>query len=91
LDEDLLRLSRRRNDSAGLILGYSSSGRNLMLAGRFSSARSHLEAALALDDPNSHHSLVDKAGFHPQVASQAIFGIVLFCLGYPDQALAQSI
>jgi class 3 adenylate cyclase/predicted ATPase len=90
LDEDLLRLSRRRNDSAGLILGYSSSGRNMMLTGRFASARSHLKAAPALYDPNSHRSLVDKAGFHPQVASQSIFGIVLFCLGYPDQALAQS-
>ena len=35
LDEDLLRLSRQRNDAAGLVLGHYSSGRNLMLAGRF--------------------------------------------------------
>src|SRR5207245_2190337 len=27
---------------------------------------------------------------HPHVTSQAFLGIVLFCLGYPDQALAQS-
>ena len=32
LDEDLLRLSRQRNDSAGLVLGHFSSGRNLMYA-----------------------------------------------------------
>ena len=43
LDEDLLRLSRQRNDSAGLVLGHHSSGRNLMFAGRFASSRSHLE------------------------------------------------
>jgi class 3 adenylate cyclase len=34
LDEDLLRLSRQRNDSGGLVLGHLSSGRNLMLAGQ---------------------------------------------------------
>ena len=51
LDEDLLHLSRQRNDAAGLVLGHLSSGRNLMLAGRFASSRSHLEEALALYDP----------------------------------------
>jgi predicted ATPase len=34
--------------------------------------------------------LVREAGVDPQVLSQAFLGIVLFCLGYPDQALAQS-
>ena len=90
LDEDLLRLSRQRNDSAGLVLGHYSSGRNLMLAGRFASSRSHLEEVLALYDPISHRSLVHQAGIHPQVSSQAYLGIVLFCLGFPDQALARS-
>ena len=90
LDEDLLRLSRERNDAAGLVLGHYCSGRNLMFAGRFASSRSHLEAGLALYDPISHHSLVYQAGIHPHVNSQAILGIVLFCLGYPDQALARS-
>jgi hypothetical protein len=52
LDEDLLRLSRQRNDPAGLILSYNSSGRNLMLAGRFALSRSHLEEVLALYDHN---------------------------------------
>ena len=42
LDEDLLRLSRLRNDAAGLVLGYLSFGRNLMLMGEFASSRSHL-------------------------------------------------
>jgi class 3 adenylate cyclase/predicted ATPase len=90
LAEDLLRLSRQRSDSGGLVLGYFSSGRNLMFAGRFPSSRSHLEAALALYDPISHHSLIHQAGDHPSVLSQACLGIVLFCLGYPDQALARS-
>jgi class 3 adenylate cyclase/predicted ATPase len=90
LDEDLLRLSRQRNDSAGLVLGHLSSGRNLMLVGRFAPARSHLEAGLALYDPESHRSLVHQAGSHPQVGLQGQLAIALFCLGFPEQALGRS-
>jgi predicted ATPase len=61
-----------------------------MFVGRFASSRSHLEEVLALYDPNSHRLLVDQAGIYPQVISQAFLGIVLVCLGYADQALAQS-
>jgi class 3 adenylate cyclase/predicted ATPase len=90
LDEELLRLSRQRNNSAGLILGHLSAGRNLRFAGRFALSRSHLEELLALYHPVSHRSLVDQAGIHPQNNSQSLLGIVLFCLGYPDQALVRS-
>jgi predicted ATPase len=90
LDEDLLRLSRQRNDAAGLVLGHFASGRTQMLAGRFASARSQLEEVLALYDPIYHRSLVHQAADDPQVNSRAWLGIVLFCLGYPGQALAQS-
>ena len=91
LDEDLLRLSRQRNDSAGLLLGHLSSGMNLILAGKFASSRSHLEEAIGLYDPTPHRSLVDQAGAsHPHVTSQSHLGIVLSCLGFLDQALARS-
>jgi class 3 adenylate cyclase/predicted ATPase len=90
LDEDLLRLSRQRNDSAGLILGHLSAGRNLMYGGKFVASRSHLEEGFALYDPIAHRSLVRQFGMYPQVGSQAYLGIVLFCLGYPDQAFVQS-
>ena len=90
LDEDLLRLSLERNDSAGLVLSYNSSGRTLMLAGTFALSRSRLEDALALNDPISHRSLMHQIGISPLVASQSNLGLVLFCLGYPDQASATS-
>src|SRR6266851_2529684 len=51
LDEDLLRLSRQRPESGGLVLGHLSSGRTLMFAGRLALSRSHLEEVLALYDP----------------------------------------
>jgi predicted ATPase len=87
--EDLLRLSGERNDSGGLVLGHLSSGINLILRGRFASSRSHLEEALALYDPISHSSLVHQAGIHPRALSQGFLGIVLLCVGFPDQALAR--
>jgi class 3 adenylate cyclase/predicted ATPase/energy-coupling factor transporter ATP-binding protein EcfA2 len=90
LEEDLLRLSHKRNDSGGLVLGHASSGRTLMFAARFASSRSHSEKALALYDPTSHRPLVRQLGFHPHVSSRAYLGIALLCLGFPDQALAQS-
>jgi predicted ATPase len=87
LDEDLLRLSSQRNDSAGLVLGHYSSGRDLFFVGKFTSARSHLEAGLALYNPISHRALGERVGLYP---SSAYLGIDLFCLGYPDQALKRS-
>jgi class 3 adenylate cyclase/predicted ATPase len=90
LDEDLLRLSRQRNDSGGLVLGHLSSGRTLFFAGKFVPSRSHLEEVLPLYDPLSHGALVHQAGLEPRVVSNAVLGNVLFCLGYPDRALAHS-
>jgi predicted ATPase len=90
LAEDVLNRGSQRNDSAELILGHYSAGHNLLIAGRFVSCRFHLEEVLALYDPIAHHSLVHHAGFHPQNNAQSLLGIVLFCLGYPDRAAAQS-
>jgi predicted ATPase len=89
LDEDLLRLSRQRNDSGGLVLAHQACGTGHMLPGRFALSRSHLEEVLALYDPISHHSLGHQTGSHPQVVAQGYLGIVLLCLGFPDQALAR--
>jgi predicted ATPase len=49
-----------------------------------------LEEVLALYDPIFHHSLAHQAGIHPLAISQAFLGVVLCCLGYVDQALAQA-
>jgi len=89
-DENLLRLSHQRNDTAGLVLGHHSSGRTLFYRGRFASSRSHQEEALTLYDPMSQRLLVDQAGFGPRVGVLGFLGLALFCLGFPDQALAQS-
>jgi class 3 adenylate cyclase/predicted ATPase len=85
-DEDLLRLSRQRNDSVGLVLGHLSSGRNLLMAGQFQSSRTHLEEMLALYDPCRHRPLMHLVGDDPYVVAQGSLGLVLLALGYPGQA-----
>jgi predicted ATPase/class 3 adenylate cyclase len=90
LDAGLLLLSRQRNDPAGLVLGHLCAGQTQMYAGNFAASQSHLEEVLALYDPDSHRSLVYQAGQYPHVNARAHLGIVLFCLGLPQQALAQA-
>lgn len=90
LGEDLLRLSLERNDSAGLVLGHMSSGRDLMLVGSFASAQAHLESVQALYDPIAHRSLGHGTGIFPHVNAEAYLGLVLFILGFPDQGSVRS-
>jgi predicted ATPase len=90
LDEDLLRVSRDRGDSAGLVLGHLASGRTLMLIGQLALSRLHLGKVTTLYDPVSHRSLVHQIGYDAGAISEAFLGIVCYCLGFPDQALAQS-
>jgi predicted ATPase len=96
LDEDLLRLSSQRGDAAGLLRGHFSSGRDLFFVGRFALSRSHLEEALALCDPNSSRRLIQQISGDYRgesrywAESQTFLGIVLFCAGFLDQAMARS-
>jgi tetratricopeptide (TPR) repeat protein len=90
LAEDLLRLSLQRNDPAGLFLAHYSSGITQMYTGRFTLSRSHLEQTLALYCPASHRSFAHQFGIHPPVGSEMFLGMVLSCLGFPEQALARS-
>jgi predicted ATPase len=90
LDEDLLRVSRQRNDSRGLVLAHQSCGTGFGVRGRFALSRSFLETVLSLYDADSHHSLGPETGSHPQVVAQAYLGLTLLCLGFPDQASVRS-
>jgi len=88
--QDLLRLSRLSNEPAGLVVGYSAYALSLLVAGEFGSCRSNTKELLEIRDPISYRTLVHQTGIHPQVNSKVGLGIALFCLGFPDQARAQS-
>ena len=87
LIDEILRLSHRRNDASGLILGHSEMGETLMFAGEFASSRSHLERALKVRIPSFQSAFFTH---DPLLPARGNLAIVLFCLGYPDQALAAS-
>ncbi len=61
-----------------------------MYSGRFAAARSHLEEVLVLYDPISHAALLQQSASHPRLSAMGQSGIALFCLGFPEQALAHS-
>jgi class 3 adenylate cyclase/predicted ATPase len=89
LVEEVLDLSRQRNDSGRVISGLSLSGQHLMCSGKFASSRLHLEEALALAEAVGLHEPNFRLGTDA-VNQGAYLGTVLFILGYPDQALARS-
>ena len=45
---------------------------------------------LSLYDPIVHRPLLHQVGFDTKLSVQGALGLVLFCLGFPDQALAYS-
>ncbi len=62
----------------------------MLLAGGFAECRPHLERVLALSDPAAHGRWLQQTGSHP-LMTQAFLGLALFCLGFPDQAIARSL
>jgi len=90
LDEDLLRASRRHNDSRGLVLSHQSCGTGYLMRGRFAVSRSFLETVLSLYDPTVHDTLGPQTGSHPHVVAEGYLGVALLCLGFPDQALGRT-
>lgn len=57
------------------------------MLGELTPAREHFEQGVALYDPLQHRSLAFLYGQDPKVASLSPAAIVLWHLGYPDQAL----
>ncbi|HKA52848.1 MAG TPA: adenylate/guanylate cyclase domain-containing protein [Candidatus Binatia bacterium] len=91
LAEQFLTLARRVQDRTLLLEAYYMLGATLWALGEWVQAREHLEQSLALYDPQQHHSLTFVYGDQdPGVICQADIACILWCLGYPDQALQKS-
>jgi hypothetical protein len=56
--------------------------------GNFAAARDSLEQALALYEQQRDGPLADRFGIEPAVAARGVLSIVLWSMGYPDQAAA---
>jgi adenylate cyclase len=86
-----LDLAQTTKDSAHLVLAHTSVGEINMLSGELLIGRRHHELAIGMYDVKQHGSLSwQHAGYDPGVASYAIGAHGVWCLGYPDLALARS-
>jgi len=80
LAEKLLSLAQRQRDPAIQVSGHFRKGQSLWWLGELSAARAHLEQAIALD---ALHQLRSGAG-------RTFVAMVLWLLGYPEQARERS-
>jgi predicted ATPase len=77
-------------DPALLVEAYFALGTVLFAVGEFALAQEHIEQGLTLYDPQRHRSHAFLYGSDPAVGCLSYAALVLWFLGYPDQALKRS-
>jgi len=90
LGEQLLGLAQREQDPALLVEAYWALGFTLFHLGELGAAQAHLKQGLALYDAQRHHSLGLLYGIELGVFGLSYAAVVLWHLGYPDQAFQKS-
>jgi predicted ATPase len=90
LAEQLLSLAQREDDPALLLEAHRELGWTSFVYGELALAREQLEQTIALYDPQQHRSHAVLYGGNPGMAALSWQSLVLWLLGYPDQALDKS-
>jgi DNA-binding NtrC family response regulator/predicted ATPase len=86
LVEQRRRLAQRLQHPAFLPQAHIARGHILLALGELTDARAEFERGSVLYDPRQHHTLAFGSGLDPSGRDHA--ALVLWLLGYPDQALA---
>jgi predicted ATPase len=89
LGEQCLQLAQQGHDSSLRLEAHHTLWTTNLLMGELPIARTHLEQGLALDDPQQYRALAVLYGHDPGVCCRGGAAVVLWLLGYPDQALRQ--
>jgi predicted ATPase len=89
LGEQCLQLAQQGHDSARRLEAHHTLWTTNLLMGELPLARAHLERGLALYDLQQHRALAVLYGHDPGVCCRGGAAIVLWLLGYPDEALRQ--
>ena len=90
LAEQLLALAQRQRNLDLTLQGHRAMGDTLHRLGEFVFARNHLEQGIALYDRQRHRSHAFLYGQDPGMGCLGFAAIVLWMLGYPEQALQRS-
>jgi predicted ATPase len=88
LGDTLLRLAQRAQDPALAVLAHNALGTTWCLLGALPAARPHVEEAIAHYMPDQRRAPMFRIGQDPGVSGRTYAALVLWLLGYPDQALA---
>jgi predicted ATPase len=88
--EQLLRLAQRTQDVALIMEAYRTLGNILFWRGELASAQAHLEAGLALYHPQQHGGHALLYGRDPGMDFRGFTALILWFLGYPNQAVANT-
>jgi tetratricopeptide (TPR) repeat protein len=86
----LVSLAQRQRDTARLVIGHWQVGGSLFWLGELSAARAHLEQAIALNDPILLRAAVAGGGRGDLAAPWQFAAMVLWLLGYSEQARKRS-
>ena len=90
LAAQFLALAEKQGTTVPLMIGHRLMGTSLLLTGDFAESRAHLDRAFALYDPVEHRALATRFGSDPGVTILGCRSWALWCLGYPEAALADA-
>jgi predicted ATPase len=88
LSQRLLTLAERHQDRAFLLEAHVALGGGRFFLGQFEAALIHLQQGMACEDVPAPPAA--RVAHHPRISCQVFASWVLWCLGYPDQALVHS-
>src|SRR5262249_34613893 len=90
LGEQLLTLAQQAQDNVMLVMAHSAVGETLFWLGAVAAAHAHFTQGIVLYDPKQHRASAFLYGEDAGVVCYSFAAWTLWCLGYPDQALARS-
>jgi predicted ATPase len=86
----ILLLAQKQGSTVPLLLGHRIMGAALVHMGDFLESRAQYDRALALYDPLEHRALATRFGQDVRVSILSFRAWTMWCLGYPDAALADA-
>ena len=86
-EEQLLSIAERQQDPVLLLAGHTLVGSHLWWTGNLIAARTHLEQGMHSHDLQSQKSMWMSYGVDVGMLCVTDLALVLWCCGYPDQAL----
>jgi predicted ATPase/class 3 adenylate cyclase len=90
LAAQILALAEKQGTTVSLMIGHRLMGTSLVATGDIAKGRAHCDTAIALYDPAKHRPLATRFGQDVRVSILWHRSVALWCLGYPEAALADA-